>query len=52
MSDLVRYSPPAFVFDLDGTLVDSVYQHVISWQEPSSKRTSCSRPGGSTARSA
>lgn len=33
MSDLVRYSPPAFVFDLDGTLVDSVYQHVISWQE-------------------
>ncbi len=23
---------PAFVFDLDGTLVDSVYQHVISWQ--------------------
>ncbi len=24
---------PAFVFDLDGTLVDSVYQHVISWQE-------------------
>ncbi len=24
--------PPAFVFDLDGTLVDSVYQHVISWQ--------------------
>jgi HAD superfamily hydrolase (TIGR01509 family) len=25
--------PPAFVFDLDGTLVDSVYQHVIAWQE-------------------
>jgi HAD superfamily hydrolase (TIGR01509 family) len=24
---------PAFLFDLDGTLVDSVYQHVISWQE-------------------
>lgn len=23
---------PAFVFDLDGTLVDSVYQHVVSWQ--------------------
>jgi HAD superfamily hydrolase (TIGR01509 family) len=22
-----------FVFDLDGTLVDSVYQHVLSWQE-------------------
>jgi HAD superfamily hydrolase (TIGR01509 family) len=24
---------PAFVFDLDGTLVDSVYQHVLAWQE-------------------
>ena len=24
---------PAFLFDLDGTLVDSVYQHVLSWQE-------------------
>ena len=23
----------AFIFDLDGTLVDSVYQHVIAWQE-------------------
>jgi HAD superfamily hydrolase (TIGR01509 family) len=27
-------SPPtAFLFDLDGTLVDSVYQHVLAWQE-------------------
>jgi HAD superfamily hydrolase (TIGR01509 family) len=25
--------PPAFLFDLDGTLVDSVYQHVLAWQE-------------------
>ena len=24
---------PTFLFDLDGTLVDSVYQHVIAWQE-------------------
>src|SRR5712671_5643793 len=24
---------PAFLFDLDGTLVDSVYQHVLSWRE-------------------
>jgi HAD superfamily hydrolase (TIGR01509 family) len=24
---------PSFLFDLDGTLVDSVYQHVIAWQE-------------------
>jgi HAD superfamily hydrolase (TIGR01549 family) len=23
----------AFVFDLDGTLIDSVYQHVIAWSE-------------------
>ncbi|HJW63057.1 MAG TPA: HAD family hydrolase, partial [Actinomycetes bacterium] len=22
-----------FVFDLDGTLVDSVYQHVLAWHE-------------------
>jgi beta-phosphoglucomutase-like phosphatase (HAD superfamily) len=22
----------AFLFDLDGTLVDSVYQHVLAWQ--------------------
>jgi len=24
---------PAFVFDLDGTLVDSVYEHVLAWRE-------------------
>jgi HAD superfamily hydrolase (TIGR01509 family) len=24
--------PPAFLFDLDGTLIDSVYQHVIAWR--------------------
>ena len=24
---------PAVVFDLDGTLIDSVYQHVLAWQE-------------------
>jgi HAD superfamily hydrolase (TIGR01509 family) len=24
---------PVFVFDLDGTLVDSVYEHVLAWQE-------------------
>src|SRR5438094_1326184 len=22
---------PAFLFDLDGTLVDSVYEHVLAW---------------------
>jgi HAD superfamily hydrolase (TIGR01509 family) len=24
---------PAFLFDLDGTLIDSVYQHVLAWSE-------------------
>jgi beta-phosphoglucomutase-like phosphatase (HAD superfamily) len=23
----------AFLFDLDGTLIDSVYQHVLAWHE-------------------
>ena len=23
----------SFIFDLDGTLVDSVYEHVLAWQE-------------------
>jgi HAD superfamily hydrolase (TIGR01549 family) len=26
-------SRPAFIFDLDGTLVDSVYQHVLAWSD-------------------
>ena len=26
-------SNPAFLFDLDGTLIDSVYQHVVAWRE-------------------
>jgi HAD superfamily hydrolase (TIGR01509 family) len=28
-----RENGPAFIFDLDGTLVDSVYQHVLAWRE-------------------
>jgi HAD superfamily hydrolase (TIGR01509 family) len=24
---------PAFLFDLDGTLIDSVYEHVLAWRE-------------------
>src|SRR6478752_3187604 len=28
-----RRGPPAFIFDLDGTLVDSVYQHVLAWSD-------------------
>ena len=31
---MARMRPqPAFLFDLDGTLVDSVYQHVVAWRE-------------------
>jgi HAD superfamily hydrolase (TIGR01509 family) len=32
---MTRYSSPApaLLFDLDGTLIDSVYQHVLAWQE-------------------
>jgi HAD superfamily hydrolase (TIGR01549 family) len=26
-------SQPAFLLDLDGTLIDSVYQHVVAWRE-------------------
>jgi len=26
-------SSPAFLFDLDGTLVDSVYRHVLAWRD-------------------
>src|SRR4029077_6114963 len=26
-------SRPALLFDLDGTLLDSVYQHVLAWRE-------------------
>ena len=25
--------PPAFLFDLDGTLIDSVYLHIVAWRE-------------------
>jgi HAD superfamily hydrolase (TIGR01509 family) len=32
-SERFSVAPPAFLFDLDGTLVDSVYQHVVAWQE-------------------
>jgi HAD superfamily hydrolase (TIGR01549 family) len=30
---MAAHERTAFVFDLDGTLVDSVYQHVLAWQE-------------------
>jgi beta-phosphoglucomutase-like phosphatase (HAD superfamily) len=28
----VESPTPSFLFDLDGTLIDSVYQHVIAWR--------------------
>jgi hypothetical protein len=30
--DYAEPPPPSFLFDLDGTLIDSVYQHVIAWR--------------------
>ena len=33
LAEPVHRQHTAFVFDLDGTLVDSVYQHVLAWQE-------------------
>ena len=29
----MHHSKVSFLFDLDGTLVDSVYQHVLAWQQ-------------------
>jgi HAD superfamily hydrolase (TIGR01509 family) len=40
MSETAKYPEPptpAFLFDLDGTLIDSVYQHVIAWREALSR---------------
>ncbi len=33
LNDAPAGGGPAFLFDLDGTLVDSVYQHVLAWRE-------------------
>ena len=35
MKENLSHDPamPAFLFDLDGTLIDSVYQHVLAWNE-------------------
>ena len=43
---------PVFLFDLDGTLVDSVYQHVLAWKEALDAKASTSLSGASIARSA
>jgi HAD superfamily hydrolase (TIGR01509 family) len=40
MTGLASYREPpepAFLFDLDGTLIDSVYQHVIAWRHALSR---------------
>ena len=39
----------ALVFDLDGTLVDSVYQHVLAWHGRCSRPASSCRSGASIA---
>jgi cellulose synthase/poly-beta-1,6-N-acetylglucosamine synthase-like glycosyltransferase len=46
--------PPrvAFLFDLDGTLVDSVYQHVLAWREALEKARIDSPSGAFTGESA
>ena len=31
-ADYREQPPPALLFDLDGTLIDSVYQHVLAWR--------------------
>ena len=46
----MRY--PAMVFDLDGTLVDSVYQHVLAWREALEEAGSTWLYGASTVVSA
>ncbi|WP_214316672.1 HAD family hydrolase [Nonomuraea sediminis] len=33
MYDFPEAPSPSFLFDLDGTLIDSVYQHVIAWRQ-------------------
>jgi HAD superfamily hydrolase (TIGR01509 family) len=30
---IARSQTPSFLFDLDGTLIDSVYQHILAWHE-------------------
>ncbi len=43
---------PVFVFDLDGTLVDSLYEHVLAWRKCSMPKGSICPSGGFIARSA
>jgi beta-phosphoglucomutase-like phosphatase (HAD superfamily) len=41
---------PTFLFDLDGTLVDGVYQHVLAWKEALDAEGIDSQFGASIAR--
>jgi len=41
----------AFLFDLDGTLIDRVYQHVLAWPERRKRPASNCRSGAFTGRS-
>ena len=36
---------PALIFDLDGTLIDTVYAHVFAWQRALAE-TGCRSTGG------
>ena len=40
MAGFAQEKTSAFLFDLDGTLVDSVYQHVLAWREAMAGRGS------------
>ena len=39
----------AVIFDLDGTLVDTVYGHTLAWQQVLAEAACRSRAGRSTA---
>ena len=42
----------ALIFDLDGSLVDTVYQHVVAWQQALEEAGMPTTAGASTAASA
>jgi hypothetical protein len=47
-----RSNNPAILFDLDGTLIDSVYEHVIAWLLRCEARESLHQVGKSIVASA
>ena len=44
--------PPAAILDVDGTLVDTNYQHALAWYRAFRQHGRCSRSSASTATSA